>query len=266
MRGDDRPPLVHFPGRGDKLAQVLKDGEMVVASVIPPCKAPRLDPEAPHLDAEAPRDPEMVAGWPAQAYDAPSVYWQGNDTQPLPRSMHKEHRAKLLRLMQEAGAAPGGLVLVQGGVARERNDTDHEPIFRQESNFHYLFGVAEPDCFGTIETDSGRTALFVPRLPPEYAVWMGAIASPQDFQLKYEVDAVHYVDELASIIAGRAPSTIYVYSGINTDSGARGVAASFDGISAYTVADALLHPVLFVPCVTLRVYVFMCVYLSRVCV
>ena len=66
----------------------------------------------------------------------------------------------------------------------------------QESNFHYLFGVAEPDCYATIATDSGRATLFVPRLPAEYAVWMGAIGSPQDFALRYEVDAVHYVDEL----------------------------------------------------------------------
>ena len=56
---------------------------------------------------------------------------QGNDTQKLPRSMHKEHRGKVLDLIRAAGPLPGGLVLVQGGVARERNDSDHEPIFRQ---------------------------------------------------------------------------------------------------------------------------------------
>ena len=60
---------------------------------------------------------------------------QGNDTQPLPRSMHKEHRNKVLMLMRAGGAAAGGLVLVQGGVAKERYDSDHEPIFRQVSAF-----------------------------------------------------------------------------------------------------------------------------------
>ena len=71
----------------------------------------------------------------------------------------------------------------------------------QESNFHYLFGVAEPDCYATIATDSGLSTLFVPRLPAEYAVWMGAIASTDDFKLKYEVDAVRYVDELKSAVS-----------------------------------------------------------------
>ena len=115
-----------------------------------------------------PSDPENVAGWPAAPYDSPAVYWQvgrapvrgiylsavrsplkkpgkkitlffllqGNDTQPLPRSMHKEHRGKVLDLMRAAGAVPGGLVLVHGGVAKERNDSDHEPIFRQVTTQH----------------------------------------------------------------------------------------------------------------------------------
>ncbi len=161
---------------------------------------------------------------------------QGNDTQPLPRSMHKEHRAKVLAHMRAAGVAPGGLILVQGGVAKERNDSDHEPIFRQESNFHYLFGVAEPDCYATIATDTGAATLFVPRLPAEYAVWMGAIATLDDFKLKYEVDAVRYVDELAAAIAEANPSGLYVYSGINTDSKSKGTPASFAGIAAYTVS------------------------------
>lgn len=179
----------------------------------------------------------MVKTWHAEIRVAISV-GQGNDTQPLPRSMHKEHRTKVLGMMRAAGAVPGSLVLVQGGVAKERNDSDHEPIFRQvtcpphstrrratghciptpcslspklpalthalcaqESNFHYLFGVAEPDCYATIATDSGRSTLFVPRLPAEYAVWMGAIASTEDFKLKYEVDAVRYVDELKSVVS-----------------------------------------------------------------
>ena len=193
----------------------------------------------------APTDPEMLAGWPEAASDAPSVYWQGNSTQPLPRSMHKEHRGKLLGLMRAAGAGAGGLVLLQGGVAKERNDTDHEPIFRQESNFHYLFGVAEPDCYGTIATDTGFATLFIPRLPDEYAVWMGAIASLDDFQRKYEVDAVRYVDELPAAIAEIKPSTVYVYSGVNTDSRANGVPATFEGIEAYAVNDSILHPSLF---------------------
>lgn len=46
------------------------------------------------------------------------------------------------------------------------------PIF-QESYFHWTFGVLEADCFGAVEVDTACAILFVPRLPPEYAIWMG---------------------------------------------------------------------------------------------
>ena len=81
------------------------------------------------------------------------------------------------------------LLLFKGGVAGLRNDTDHEPLFRQESNFAYLFGVFEPDCLGVIEMPTGRATLFVPKLPPEYATWMGAIHPPEHFTAKHGVDA-----------------------------------------------------------------------------
>lgn len=46
---------------------------------------------------------------------------------------------------------------------------------RQESYFHYLFGVQEEDCFGAVDLQTGLSHLFLPRLPESYAVWMGAI-------------------------------------------------------------------------------------------
>ena len=47
---------------------------------------------------------------------------------------------------------------------------------RQESYFHYLFGVQEEDYLGAIDLRTGRSILFMPRLPPSYAVWSGHIA------------------------------------------------------------------------------------------
>ncbi len=43
----------------------------------------------------------------------------------------------------------------------------------QESYFHWVFGVLEPDCVGMLDVDSRQATLFIPRLPEEYATWMG---------------------------------------------------------------------------------------------
>jgi hypothetical protein len=63
------------------------------------------------------------------------------------RSTEESWRRECAR---EAGVASDGVVVLQGGKATCRNDTDHEPLFRQESFFQYLFGVKEPDCFGAV--------------------------------------------------------------------------------------------------------------------
>ncbi len=85
---------------------------------------------------------------------------------------------------------------LQGAPATQRFDTDHEPLVRQESFFQWAFGAKvrvltacisvcvarthpyikqEPDLFGAVDVATGRSTLFIPRLPEAYAVWMGAI-------------------------------------------------------------------------------------------
>lgn len=67
----------------------------------------------------------------------------------------------------------------------------------QEAYFHWAFGVLEPGFFGAIDVSSGRTVLFCPRLPAEYATWMGRITTPEEYRQRYQVDEVRYVDEVS---------------------------------------------------------------------
>lgn len=126
---------------------------------------------------------------------------------------------------------------------------DHEPIFRQESNFHWAFGVREPDCYGTIEYPSGRSTLFVPRLPESYAVWMGPIKTLDWWKNEYLVDEVKYVDELSDFIIafGKTVSEseatlLYLLYGLNSDSKKYAKPAHFDGIDQFEKDMDALFP------------------------
>jgi hypothetical protein len=58
-----------------------------------------------------------------------------------------------------------------------RYDTDHEPLFRQESYFQYLFGVSEAGVCGAISLPTGAATLFVPNHGVDYEVFCGRCAT-----------------------------------------------------------------------------------------
>lgn len=62
----------------------------------------------------------------------------------------------------------------------------------------YFFGVREPGCYGIVNVTSRRSTLFVPRLPAEYATWMGKLLTVDNVREQYGVDEVRYVDEVST--------------------------------------------------------------------
>ncbi len=93
------------------------------------------------------------------------------------------------------------------------------PPARAQSFFQWAFGVAEPGCYGILSLATGAATLLVPRQPPEYAVWMGDIHSPDWFKARYGVDAVGYADAVSATLAPLAPAWLHVLEGSNSDSG-----------------------------------------------
>lgn len=134
------------------------------------------------------------------------------------------------------------IIVLQGGKSMNRHCTDHEEIFRQESYFHWCFGVTEPDFHGAIEIDTGKSILFPPLLPKEYGIWMGKVQPEEFFQKKYSVDEVHFDNKIVDVLAGKNSSKILVLYGLNTDSGNyTTTTACFEGIEKFSVDKELLH-------------------------
>jgi Xaa-Pro dipeptidase len=84
--------------------------------------------------------------------------------------------------------------LFKGIPTVHRNYDDIDEVVDQESTFWYLFGVKEADCYALIENGSGKTTIFVPRLPESLKMWM-TIKPNEEFKKGSEADQVLYSDE-----------------------------------------------------------------------
>ena len=202
--------------------------------------------------------------------DTGPFYSMGLQTYRVPLALYATNREKLLSSLRshynDHTNLAGKVVYLEGGVSTTRDATDHEPLFRQESYFHYLFGVREPDVCGCIELDSGKATLFIPKLPEDYATFMGRIKSCEEVQEEYGVDEVRYVDEIEEYmlkIVGRGEAStasdddeekkdgsnhdkaVLLMSGLNTDSGKTSVAPTLPkSLQAYADSTDLLHHLL----------------------
>jgi Xaa-Pro dipeptidase len=152
----------------------------------------------------------------------------------------------VLRRLRDAlpDEAARGVLLLQGGKTLPVDATDGEILFRQEAFFHHLFGANEDGLYGTLDVRSGKSAVYVPRLPAEYGVWMGKLQPPSYYQAKYGVDAAHYVDELPAALEAAGARVLHVLSGVNSDSGLDLPRVAFDGDAAFEYETAAALPAL----------------------
>jgi Xaa-Pro dipeptidase len=73
-------------------------------------------------------------------------------------------------------------------------------LFSQEPYFQWMFGVKESHFYGVVEVATAKALLFMPRLPEDFAVWMGRLHSTEDVKKMYSVDEVHYVDDVSNTV------------------------------------------------------------------
>lgn len=178
-------------------------------------------------------------------------YSLGLQTCEVPMKLFDENRKRLAADLRDNPSTPqDSVVLLQAGGEQgvcEGDSSDVGPVFRQESFFHWAFGVLEPDYYGAVEVATGRSILFLPKLPQEYAIWMGAIKSTKDIKTMYGVDEVYYLEDmkkfLSTMIKGGKPMLLTL-QGVNSDSGKTTRTAAFDGISEFQTDSKVLHPVI----------------------
>ena len=90
----------------------------------------------------------------------------------------------------------------QGGEASHLFNTDREHLFRQESFFFNLFGVeGEEGFYGALDVTSGRSMLFMPRLPSSYAVWLGKIRWPYPSKIRLYFETLSVNKYISSAVA-----------------------------------------------------------------
>jgi Xaa-Pro dipeptidase len=165
-------------------------------------------------------------------------YSQGLETYRVPMAMYELNRARLVQAMlQKLGGKATGIILLQGGQQQTRYDTDNEPVFRQESYFHWAFGVPEAGVYGAISMPTGRATLFVPKYGLDYEVFCGESPSIDSIRAKYGVEDVLFIDDLPAYIESHLEQAddaqLHLMTGLNSDSGNMAMPAHYDGISQH---------------------------------
>ena len=104
------------------------------------------------------------------------------------------------RLIKELKANYHGKIYFQGGLQESRQGTDTEILFRQESNFLWLFGVEEPGYVGYLDLDNNKSTLLVPKLDQLHAIWVSGdkVETLEEKKKKYKVDQVMYLQNYNS--------------------------------------------------------------------
>eukprot|EP00033_Pygsuia_biforma_P000322 GCRY01000393.1.p2 GENE.GCRY01000393.1~~GCRY01000393.1.p2 ORF type:complete len:480 (+),score=116.01 GCRY01000393.1:128-1567(+) len=160
----------------------------------------------------------------------------------IPVSLYKNNRLRLIERLEKATTVPdNSFVLLQGGCDENDYCSDNERLFRQESYFKWTFGVREPEFFGAIDLKQKKSILFAPRLPADYAIWMGKIQPLSHFKDVYGVDEIYYTDELKKVFREKNASLLYLLYGQNSDSKSFSKPAHFEGIEEFKVEKETLH-------------------------
>ena len=122
----------------------------------------------------------------------------------------KEFARRRKQLMDMVG--PGGIVILPSAPVRLRS-RDVEYRFRQDSDFYYLSGFAEPDAVIALvpEREEGEFVMFCRERNPEKELWDGKRAGPDGALRDFAADDAFPIDDIDDILPGIMESCTRVY-------------------------------------------------------
>jgi Xaa-Pro aminopeptidase len=123
------------------------------------------------------------------------------------RNEFARRRRQLMRMMGK-----GGIAILPAGQVRLRN-RDVAYGFRQDSDFYYLTGFAEPDAVAALipGRDQGEYILFCRERDPDKEIWDGARAGPEGAVSAYGADDAFPISDIDDILPGLLEKCDRVY-------------------------------------------------------
>ena len=122
----------------------------------------------------------------------------------------REFEKRRRQLMRMVG--PGGIVILPSAPVRTRS-RDVEYRFRQDSDFYYLTGFAEPEAVAVLVPGraNGEYLLFCREKDPKRELWDGLRAGQAGAVENYGADDAFPIDDLDDILPGIMESCSRVY-------------------------------------------------------
>ena len=122
----------------------------------------------------------------------------------------KEFLKRRKQLMRMVGM--GGIAILPSAPVRLRS-RDVEYRFRQDSDFYYLTGFAEPDAVAVLAPgrDSGEYVLFCRDRDSDKELWDGSRAGPKGAVEFFDADDAFPIDDIDDILPGIMESCSSVY-------------------------------------------------------
>ncbi len=130
----------------------------------------------------------------------------------------KEFARRRKQLMRMVGQ--GGIVILPAAPVKTRS-RDTEYIYRQDSDFYYLTGFAEPEAVAVLVPgrDSGEFVIFCRERDRDREIWDGLREGPDGVVANYGADDAFPIDDIDDILPGLMEpcSRVYYTMGMYSD-------------------------------------------------